>query len=98
MWLYRNCNLTYLGHALLGRVVGFLLDNTSSLDGFRPVLFEYALVYPFMTRSRQRFTKHAAILGKALLVQINRLGCEHLAATSSNNRNLTELSYLSCID
>lgn len=42
-------DLADFGHSILGRIVGILLHDTLSLGRLCPVLFEYAIVYPFLT-------------------------------------------------
>lgn len=73
-------------HAVLGWVVGFLLDHTFSLDRLGPVLLEYAFVYPFLPRPRERLCKHTTDPDTSAHFFCDPLG--HLLADA----------YLSCID
>lgn len=48
MWLDRDGDSPNLGHAVLGRVLGVLVDHTFTLVGLGPVLLEKAFANPFM--------------------------------------------------
>jgi hypothetical protein len=54
-------DLTEFDHALLGRVVGLLDDNTLPLDGLRPIFFKDALAYPSLARACEGVGKDATV-------------------------------------
>ena len=67
-------DLSDLGHGVLLRVIWFLLDHALPLCWFGPVLLEYAIGNPSLTRPRQRLSQDAAIPTKRMtLVSVTRL-------------------------
>lgn len=48
MGLDGDSDLAKLGHGILSRIVGILLNHTFSLRGLRPILLKYTIVYPFL--------------------------------------------------
>jgi hypothetical protein len=71
MRLDSDGDLADFGHGVLGWIIRILFYNALSLGGFGPVLFEYAVVDPFLARSRQRLGQDTA---KQMLVRSSRQG------------------------
>ncbi len=63
MGLDGDGDLANLVHHILRRVIWFFSNHTLPLCRLRPVLFEYALLNPFLTRSQEGFGKNTADQG-----------------------------------